>query len=60
MSTEWESRMQSDFEIDADLDAPLERGRHDEEKRDAEAELARAVQVEFRDFPVTLPGDPLA
>ncbi len=52
--------MQSDFEVDPDLDEPLERGRHDEEARDVEQELARAAQFEFRDFPVTLPGDPLA
>jgi len=52
--------MQSDFEFDADLDEPLERGRLDEVEQDAEEELIRAARFEFRDFPVTLPGDPLA
>jgi hypothetical protein len=57
---EQEVRMQSDFEIDPAVDEPLTRGRADEEEQDAEQELARAAQFEFRDFPVTLPGDPLA
>jgi hypothetical protein len=52
--------MQTDFEIDPDADEPLQRGRADEEEQDAEQELTRAAQFEFRDFPVTLPGDPLA
>ena len=60
MSNEWEVRVQADFEIDPDLDAPLERGRHDEEEEGVELELARAAQFEFRHFPLTLPGDPLA
>ncbi len=52
--------MQSDFEIDPAVDEPLERGKAEEEERDAELELARAAEFEFRDFPVTLPGDPFA
>jgi len=40
--------MQSDFEFDADLDEPLQRGRLDEEKQDAEEELIRAARFEFR------------
>lgn len=51
--------MQSDFEFEADLDEPLERGRLDEEE-DPEEELRRAAEFEFREFPVTLPGDPPA
>ena len=53
--------MQSDFEFEADLDEPLQRGRDDEdEELDRERELMRAAQLEFREFPVTMPGDPLA
>ena len=54
--------MQSDFEFSAeDLDEPLQRGRDDEEEEvDREQELMRAAQLEFREFPVTMPGDPLA
>jgi hypothetical protein len=50
--------MQSDFEIDPDLDEPLERGRLDEEEHSVEQELAHAAEFEFRDPSVTLP-DPL-
>jgi hypothetical protein len=41
--------MQSDFELDPDLDAPLERGRLDEEEPSVEQELADAAEFEFRD-----------
>jgi hypothetical protein len=50
--------MQSDFEFEAGLDEPLDRERLDEEE-DPEAELRLAAQSEFRELPVTLPGDPL-
>jgi hypothetical protein len=50
--------MQSDFEINADFDEPLQRGRPAEEDEErVERELIRAAQSEFRE-PVTLPGDP--
>ncbi|HZC75356.1 MAG TPA: hypothetical protein VE220_05220 [Gaiellaceae bacterium] len=54
--------MQSDFEIDAAaLDESLARGKaDDDEEVDREQELMRAAQLEFREFPVTMPGDPLA
>ena len=54
--------MQSDFEFNAeDLDEALHRGRaDDDEEQDREQELMRAAELEFREFPVTMPGDPLA
>ncbi|HEU5214049.1 MAG TPA: hypothetical protein VFU30_00770 [Gaiellaceae bacterium] len=54
--------MQSDFEIDAAaLDESVARGKaDDDEEMDLEQELMRAAQLEFREFPVTMPGDPLA
>jgi hypothetical protein len=53
--------MQSDFEFSAgDLDEALQGVRaYDEEEQDLEQELIRAAELEFREFPVTLPGDPL-
>ena len=50
--------MQSDFEIDPDLDAPLERGRLDEEESSVEQELAHAAEFEFRDGSLTQPDGP--
>jgi hypothetical protein len=55
---EEELRMQSDFEIDPDLDEPLERGRLDEEEHSVEQELAHAAEFEFRDSSLALPDDP--
>jgi hypothetical protein len=55
---EEELRMQSDFEIDPDLDEPLERGRRADEEQSVEQELAHAAEFEFRDASLTLP-DPL-
>ena len=53
--------MQSEIEINADLDEPLQRGRlDDEEEPDLEQRLMRAAEFEFRESPVTTPGDPLA
>jgi hypothetical protein len=61
-SDEWneeEIRMQSDFEFEGGLDEPLDRGRLDEEEPNVGEELMRAAQSEFRELPVTLPGDSL-
>jgi hypothetical protein len=46
--------MQSDFEIDPDLDEALDRGRLDEEEPSVEQELAHAAEFEFRDGSLTL------
>ena len=51
--------MQSDFEFEAGLDEPLDRGRLVEEEPNVEEELMRAAQSEFRELPVTLPGEQL-
>jgi hypothetical protein len=50
--------MQSDFEFEAGLDEPPERGRLDEEEPDVDEELMLAAQSEFRDLPVS-EGDQL-
>jgi hypothetical protein len=51
--------MQSDFEIDPDLDEPLERGRRADEEQSVEQELAHAAEFEFRDASLTPLPDPL-
>jgi hypothetical protein len=55
---EEELRMQSDFEIDPDLDEPPERGRLDKEEHSVEQELAQAADFEFRDSSLTLAEGP--
>jgi hypothetical protein len=53
-SDERRSQMQSDFEFEAGLDEPLERGRLEDEESNVEEELMLAAASEFRELPVSL------